>query len=112
MAISPPEPVETIGFVQGLNAHFSSKLTAPQFTNNTQHDLTDLDMKITFNSREPGVPERHENVHWDSWRKGEKRTPEISVEKGKYYKVFVKGTAKRDGTPVKVSFGAEIFGGK
>jgi hypothetical protein len=104
-----PERVETIGFPQGLNAHFSSRRTSPEFTNNTKFDLTDLDLTITFSARDPSVKEREEKVRWEIWRKGEKRTPEISVEKKKYSKVRVVGTAKRDGKPVKVSFGVDVL---
>lgn len=104
-----PERVETIGFAQGLNAHFSSKRTAPVFTNNSQFDLTDLDLTITFTSRNPAVKERQEQVRWEIWRKGEKLTPDISVEKKTYNKVRVTGTAKREGKPVKLSFGVDVL---
>lgn len=104
-----PEYAETIGFAQGLNAYFNSRMTSPEFTNNTEFDLTDLELNITFSARDASVKEREEKVRWDTWRKGEKRTPEISVEKKKYTKVRVKGTAKRDGKPVNVSFGVDVL---
>lgn len=104
-----PESEETIGFAQGLNARFSSRMTSPQFTNNTKFDLTDLELRITFTARDPGGKAREETVRWERWRQGEKRTPEISVEKNTYSKVKVTGTAKRDGKPVKVSFGVDVL---
>ncbi len=103
-----PERVETIGFAQGLNAYFNSRMTSPALTNNTKSDLTDVDLKITFTARDPSVKEREEKVRWEIWRKGEKRTPEISVEKNKYSKVRVAGTAKCDSKPVNVSFGVDV----
>lgn len=104
------EYTETIGFAQGLNAKFGSRYTSPQFINNTPHDLTDVDVKITFTPRDEKGKERVESASWATWRKGETITPDLSVEKNTYKKVFAVGTAKRDGKVVKLSFGVELLG--
>lgn len=103
------EYTETIGYAQGLNAKFGSRFTSPQFINNTPNDLTDVTVKITFTPRDASGKERVESASWEVWKKGETITPNLSVEKNTYKKVFAVGTAKRDGKPVKLSFGVEVF---